>query len=172
VAEQASSTLNKAFTLNTYRDLAQDPAFGLQQLVEIALKALSPGVNDTGTARDALNYITAIMAELAREPRPAFRVCRNDNGTRVVVRMQGFAELVHLAFGALRRNARDNFEVTRHLLLALKLLAHAGTDGNMRHVIMNEIAAVDESFDRHSVTHAETLVLSALVAEARDRAGS
>jgi uncharacterized membrane protein len=170
VAEAASAALRKAFTLNTYRDLPQDPAFGLQQLVEIALKALSPGVNDTGTARDALNYITAIMAELAREPPPAFRVCRDDSGPLVVVRTRGFAELVELAFGALRRNARCNFDVTRHLLLALELLAHTTADSNMRQVIMNEIAAVDEGFDRQSVTSAETLAISALVARARGHA--
>ena len=63
VQDDAACGLREAFTVNTYRDVTQDPAFGLQQLVEIALKALSPGVNDTGTARDALNYITAIMRE-------------------------------------------------------------------------------------------------------------
>jgi len=168
VQDDAACGLREAFTVNTYRDVTQDPAFGLQQLVEIALKALSPGVNDTGTARDALNYITAIMVEIVRRPRPAHCVCRDGDSPVLVARMRGFDELAQLAFAPLRRNATRNFEVTRHLLVALKLLAELANDANQRRTIAQEIAAVDEGFDRSSVTRAESLVISALVAEARD----
>ena len=169
VQDNAASGLHEAFTVNTYRDVTQDPAFGLQQLVEIALKALSPGVNDTGTARDALNYITAIMVEIVRSPRPAHCVRRDGDSPILVARMRGFDELAQLAFAPLRRNATRNFEVTRHLLVALKLLSELANDATVRRTIAQEIAAVDEAFDRSSVTRAESLVISALIAAARDR---
>jgi len=64
--DAAVASLNSAFAVNTYRDVKQDAAFGLQQLVEIALKALSPGVNDTATAGTSLDYVVAILIELTK----------------------------------------------------------------------------------------------------------
>jgi len=43
----------------------QDPAFGIRQLVDVALKALSPGINDTSTAAMCVDYLAAILARLA-----------------------------------------------------------------------------------------------------------
>lgn len=57
--------LRSAYAVNTYRDIRQDPGVGVQQLVDIALKALSPGVNDVGTARTVLHYLSAALCELA-----------------------------------------------------------------------------------------------------------
>jgi hypothetical protein len=108
------------------------------------------------------------MVEIVRRPRPAHCVRRDGDSPVLVARMRGFDELAQLAFAPLRRNATRNFEVTRHLLVALKLLAELANDANQRRTIAQEIAAVDEGFDRSSVTRAESLVFSALVAEARD----
>jgi uncharacterized membrane protein len=43
------------FGIKTYRTIEQDPAFGIRQIVDIALKALSPGVNDPTTAVNCLD---------------------------------------------------------------------------------------------------------------------
>jgi uncharacterized membrane protein len=162
--------INRAFTLNTYRDLGQDPAFGVQQLVDIALKALSPGVNDTGTARDALNYLTAIFLEIARDPSPARRLCGNAGAALVSVRVRTFEEFIQLALAPLRRNAAANFDFTRHILEALALLAQCARDSRVRHVIAQEIAAVDEGFERATLPTADALRMAEAVRSALERA--
>ncbi|MGZ8268778.1 MAG: DUF2254 domain-containing protein, partial [Burkholderiales bacterium] len=169
-AERDVVAINRAFTLNTYRDLGQDPAFGVQQLVDIALKALSPGVNDTGTARDALNYITAILLEIAREPSPARRLCGSAGAVLVSVRLRTFEEYMQLAFAPLRRSAAANFDFTRHLLGALSLLAESARDPHVRHVIAQEIAAVDEAFERAALPTSDKLRMAEAVRSALERA--
>ncbi|GJG89623.1 hypothetical protein tb265_48040 [Gemmatimonadetes bacterium T265] len=49
---------------------AQDAAFGVQQLVDVALKALSPGVNDTTTAVTCVDHLTAVLARVAARHMP------------------------------------------------------------------------------------------------------
>lgn len=48
-----------------HRTVEQDPAFGIRQLVDVALRALSPGINDTSTAAMGVDYLAAIQARLA-----------------------------------------------------------------------------------------------------------
>jgi uncharacterized membrane protein len=158
--------LNAAFTLNTYRDLAQDPAFGLQQLVDIALKALSPGVNDTGTARDALNYITAILAEIARAPAPTRQLRLSDGRLALLMRVRSFEEFVQLALGPLRRSARANFEFTQHLLGSLTLLARISEESHVRQALALEVGATEETFERSALSSADKLRLERALREA------
>jgi uncharacterized membrane protein len=168
-AERDVAAINRAFTLNTYRDLAQDPAFGVQQLVDIALKALSPGVNDTGTARDALNYITSILLEVAGAPSPARRLFRSEGMLLLSIRVRTFEEYMQLAFAPLRRNAATNFDLTHHLLEALSLLADLAGDPHIRNVIAQEIAATDEAFQRAALPTSDKLKIVQAVQAARER---
>jgi uncharacterized membrane protein len=65
--------LNAAYSLGNQRSLDQDFGFGLRQLVDIALKALSPGVNDTSTGVMCLDRLGTLLALLAERPQPAPR---------------------------------------------------------------------------------------------------
>ena len=51
--------------------MEQDAAFGIRQIVDIALKALSPGINDTTTAVMCVDHLTAILARFAPRPIPS-----------------------------------------------------------------------------------------------------
>ncbi|MEJ7665548.1 MAG: DUF2254 family protein [Hymenobacter sp.] len=57
-------------SLGRHRNPEQDVAFGLQQLVDIALKALSPAVNDTTTAIMAIDYLGELVGRLAHTHLP------------------------------------------------------------------------------------------------------
>ncbi|WP_250636929.1 DUF2254 family protein [Hymenobacter sp. PAMC 26628] len=101
-----------------HRNPEQDVAFGLQQLVDIALKALSPAVNDTTTAIMALDYLGELVGRLAR--REFSGVLRGDGQhLRVLVRVYSFEAYVQLAFDLVRENVRGNPAVLRRLLRAL-----------------------------------------------------
>jgi uncharacterized membrane protein len=64
-----------AHILNRTRTVEQDAAFGLRQIVDIALRALSPSMNDTTTAVLCVNYLADLMRHLAaRHPESCFRV--------------------------------------------------------------------------------------------------
>jgi uncharacterized membrane protein len=105
-APEAAQDLLAGFAINTYRDIVQDPEFGLQQLVDIALKALSPGVNDVGTARNVVHYITSVLCELARRTAEEQRYFCQDGRLAVIKNCRTFEDIVQATLAPIRRNAR------------------------------------------------------------------
>ena len=61
-ADRMSRSLKRAQVTGPVRTLAQDPAFGIDQLVEIAIRALSPAVNDTYTALTCVDWLPTLCA--------------------------------------------------------------------------------------------------------------
>lgn len=68
--------LRGLFAIGCQRTVEQDAAFGVRQIVDVALKALSPGVNDTTTAVMRIEYLTAILARLPDRRRQRRRLGR------------------------------------------------------------------------------------------------
>ncbi len=126
-------------SIGRHRNPGQDVAFGLQQLVDIALKALSPAVNDTTTAIMAIDYLGELTGRLARREFPG--ALRSDGQhLRVLVRVYSFAEYVRLAFDLVRENARGNPAVLRRLLRALALAARQVRDPTRRPALHEQAA--------------------------------
>jgi uncharacterized membrane protein len=84
--------LQAAYIVNQQRTIDQDAGYGIQQIVDVALRALSPGVNDTTTAVMSVDYLTAILVCLAlrRIASPRRYV---DGQIRVIARGPTFATL-------------------------------------------------------------------------------
>lgn len=110
-------------SIGRHRNIEQDVAFGIQQLVDITLKALSPGINDTTTAIMAVDYLGEIGERLARRAFPA-RLRSDGQHLRVLVRAADFDDYIRLAFDLPRINARGNHAVLRRLLRTLSLIAN------------------------------------------------
>ena len=111
-------------SIGRHRNVEQDVAFGIQQLVDIALKALSPGINDTTTAIMAVDYLGAVSEQLAQREFPA-RLRSDGQHLRVLVRSMDFDAYIQLAFDLPRINAKGNHAVLRRLLRALALVNEA-----------------------------------------------
>ena len=111
-------------SIGRHRNIEQDVAFGIQQLVDVTLKALSPGINDTTTAIMAVDYLGAIGEQLARREFPA-RLRSDGTHLRVLVQAADFEDYIRLAFDLPRINAKGNHAVFRRLLRALSLVATA-----------------------------------------------
>lgn len=121
-----SEVVHGAVHLGRERTLDQDVAFGIRQLVDVAVKALSPGVNDPTTAVQAVERLTDVLAVLAT--RPLFGMVRNDDAVVVGVPSAGFAEHLDLALRQVRRYGVDEPAVVRAMAACLRDLAEvAGT---------------------------------------------
>jgi len=91
------AALDGALRLDFERSASEDVAYGLRKVVDIAVRALSPGINDPTTAVHALSHASALFGELAARPADA-RVLRDDDGTvRVVVPPWDLPTLLQLA---------------------------------------------------------------------------
>jgi uncharacterized membrane protein len=124
-----ASDIEGAVATADRRSQHQDPGFGLQQLTDIALKALSPGINDTTTAVMSINYIGAIIRKLAHEEIRPQVFCDKEGRARVHIPYPSFNEYVQGSFGAIRAVATTNVPVLQGLV--------AGVD-RARRVTKNE----------------------------------
>lgn len=114
-----------ALALAPERTMEQDVAFGFRQLVDIAEKALSPGVNDPTTAVQALDEMHDLLRRLAAAPDP--RPARRDDAgvARLVLPERNFAELLSLAFDEIVHYGADSQRVLRHIRRILDDLGNA-----------------------------------------------
>ncbi|MCC3153562.1 DUF2254 domain-containing protein [Hymenobacter sp. BT770] len=107
-------------SIGRHRNIEQDIGFGIQQLVDIALKALSIGINDTTTAIMAVDYLGEICGRLARREFPAPWRGAGQH-LRVLVNIPTFEDYIRLSFNLVRLNAQNNPAVLRRMLRALAL---------------------------------------------------
>ena len=106
------------------RDLDQDVDFGLRQLTDIALKAMSPGINDPTTAVTCMGYIRAVLVRLTERATPAAVRHFPGEGLTVIVRRRGFDEYLESLLQINRYVAGDAW-VAGEMLRALQGCAHA-----------------------------------------------
>jgi uncharacterized membrane protein len=128
IDKETTEQLNRIYAVDNFRTIDQDVAFGLRQIVDIVMKALSPGVNDTTTAVISIDYLTAICSHLAVHSFPThFRFA--DNRLHVIARSPSFEDLIDLALNQTRQNAKDNVAVILRILHSLEKIAFRITDG-------------------------------------------
>jgi uncharacterized membrane protein len=113
--------IRAAFAIGETRTSQQDVSYGLRQLADIAVKALSPGINDPTTAQDAIFHGAAVLAELLRHDPPAAVTI---DGTRrlVMADRPSHRELVAIAFDETRRAAAAHPTVCSYLLASIHTL--------------------------------------------------
>ncbi|MBX7157711.1 MAG: DUF2254 domain-containing protein [Verrucomicrobiae bacterium] len=102
--------LNRYFGVAAYRTIEQDAAFGIRQLVDIALKALSPSVNDTTTAVTCIDYLGAILKRLIKRKIPCGIYLKNDE-VRLLARSNTYQYFLDEAFHQIRQSGKDNTAV-------------------------------------------------------------
>ncbi len=141
------AALNASYSISSHRTVDQDPAFGVRQIVDMALKALSPGVNDTSTAIMCVDYLTAILARLAVRKFPASR--RYEGGElRVIAMAPTFEDLLAEAFDQIRRNAGGNVSIMARTLGALDMLAGLTTSPRRRTALHAQVQWIAELAER------------------------
>ncbi|MEU9781084.1 DUF2254 domain-containing protein [Streptomyces phaeochromogenes] len=118
-ATKGLRALSFQVSVGAERTFHQDLGFGLRQLSDIALRALSPAVNDPTTAVQAVDRIVQFLSSVAQRPLGAL-LHRDRQGTvRLVQPVPGWTELVDLAFTEIRGCAVASPQVTRRLLAGL-----------------------------------------------------
>jgi len=125
VTESLQERINSAFILGHQRTAAQDIEFPIHQLVEIAVRALSPGINDPFTAMTCIDRLGSALHRLAQREMPSpFRLDERDR-LRVVLPAVTFTEIVNGSFGPIRQYARSSAVVTIRLLETIAVVARA-----------------------------------------------
>jgi len=137
LTSEAMAELRGAFDLGPTRTLQQDVESGVLQIVDIALKAISPAVNDPSTAINCVDQLSAIMIRFAsREPPEA--VLYDPPGTvRVVIPWIGFDRLLEAAFEQIRMYSKSDVAVSLRLLRALGDIAATTPDPEYHRMMLD-----------------------------------
>jgi len=142
-----TAALNGAYSISRHRTIEQDPAFGIRQIVDMASKALSPGVNDTSTAVMCVDYLTAILARLAcRQFPPSHRY--DGEALRVITIAPTFEGLLAEAFDQIRRSAEGNVAIMARMLGAIDTIASLTVTPCHRRALDEQVQWIAELADR------------------------
>ena len=140
-ARDIARGLDRAHATGAHRTLAQDLAFAIDQLVEIAIRALSPAVNDTFTALTCIDWLGDALCKISAGWNPA-RVHRDHRGyIRVIAAEASYARLVDRAFDKVRQAGRGMPAVMiRQLDTIAKILPFA--DDEQRKPLLAQAAMI------------------------------
>jgi uncharacterized membrane protein len=114
------------------RTLQQDVEFGILQIVDIALRAISPAVNDPSTAINCVDQLTRILIRWAGRAPPAALLSDPPHVVRVIMPWIDFDHLLDTAFEQIRHYSVSDVAVSLRLLRALDDLAATIDDERMR----------------------------------------
>ena len=169
-ADDVDESVRATFIIGAERTGTQDLGFFVNQLVELAVRALSPGINDPATARTCIDRLEQALCHLAGRRMPsAYR--HDDHGTlRVVASAVTFAGMLDLAFTEIARYGRSSVSVSCRLLEALRDLAPCVTDEEDRLALVRQAIFVgdrsadsfDNEMDRAELAGCYRAALSAL----------
>ena len=145
--DETTAKLNAAYSVSRQRTVATDAAFGIRQIVDIAMKALSPGINDTTTAVMCVDYLAAILVRLATR-RFAPSHCLDQGKLRIITRGPSFESLLADAFDQIRQNGAGNVAIMMRLLGALHTIAGQTADPGRRRAVGERMLWVAELAER------------------------
>jgi uncharacterized membrane protein len=103
--------VNDWIVLATERTPRQDPMFGFRQLVDVAERALSPGVNDPSTAKQALDHLHDLLRALARRSIPAAARVDERGVLRLWLPHPDWSDYVRMAFEEIRSYGSGSIQV-------------------------------------------------------------
>ncbi len=159
---EISDAVRAAVMVGETRTLQQDLAYGVRQLSDVALKAMSPGINDPTTAHDAISHLGTVLADLLGRQSPARQLSGQDGQVLLVPHATTHEQLVGLAFDEVRIASAEQPTVLIYLLEVLyqveQSLAELSRPGAVQALrsqadlihAMNETADVPET-DRERV---------------------
>jgi uncharacterized membrane protein len=158
IGPSAAHRVGAAVAVGRTRSIGSDPAHGIRQLVDIALRALSPALNDPTTAADVVHHLTGPLRTALVRDLPG-RVVKDDRGNRVYMpRTLTHSDYVHGALREIRIRALDQPHVLRALLESIssliEVLVEAGLEGRTG-ALRDEAEATLEVVERSTMTEAD-----------------
>lgn len=156
--------LREAVALASERDVRQDAPFGLQQLVDVGLRALSPSLHDPTTAVACIDRVGALLLRLTARRIPSRWRARGGH-LRLVIDGPGYAEMVEIGLGALTHHAGPHPEVHRRLVGVMEQLWRATSDPARREALGHRLRAHEQRLAAAGLPAADEAALRARLAD-------
>ena len=143
LSEDLRGDLEQPIVIGPKRTPTQDIDFAVAALVEIALRALSPGINDPQTGMTCIDRLTEALAEIMADQDPPTLVPDAEGTIRLIVRPATFEGVISAAFNPIRHAGADHARVLRRLAESLAVLASFTRSREQRDTIARQAAATE-----------------------------
>jgi uncharacterized membrane protein len=142
LSADAAVALRAAFDFGPSRTLQQDVEFGILQIVDIALKAISPAVNDPTTAISCVDQLSRLVIRFASRQVPEPKLYDMQGVARVSVEWIDFERLLDSAFEQIRMYSKTDVAVSLRLLRALGDVVASTEDQELRRMLFERAKRV------------------------------
>lgn len=137
--------LEQVFSFGHHRTLVQDIEFAFQQLVEIAVRALSPGINDPFTAIACINELGSGLALMAKRGSQPGLLRDQDGQARVVLKPVDFEGVADMAFHQIRQNGAAHPAVMIRMLEIIAEVAQSSLHPKERAILQRHARAIRDT---------------------------
>jgi uncharacterized membrane protein len=134
--------IQRCIYVGSNRTPEQDFEYGIRQLVEVCLRALSPGINDPFTAKDCLDYLGAALESVFARPLPASILRDGDDDIRVIKSITEYEGLVRAAIDQVRQASRTDCAVSSHLLDTLEKVTKTARLQEQQQVLLDQATMI------------------------------
>jgi len=164
-------TIRDGVVIGAERTTVQDLEFSVRQMVEVALRALSPGINDVYTALAVINRLTLSIRNMMARGEPQSVWCDTEGTPRVTGPVSTFEGVTDAAFNQIRQSAFGKPAVLIHLTENLGQLLQQAGDAH-RSALEKHLALVLAAGRRTIEDEADLNALEARARDARKETGA
>lgn len=147
-ASPTGPSIMRSVHLGTARTFEQDPKYAIRLLVDIAIRALSPAINDPTTAVQALDQIEDLLRRIGHRKLDAGRGFDASGSLRLIIPMPTWDDYLALAFDEIRQFGATSVQVARRLRAALSGLAESVATEDRRVAVRRYLEQLDSGIGR------------------------
>ena len=142
VDKQVAKLIRRAYQIGNVRTPTQDIEYAVNQLTEMAVRAMSPAINDPFTAMTCLDHIGAGLVEFIRRGDKGSHYYDRDGRLRLVLEPVTFAALLSAAFDMLRHASCDNASVLLHMLEVIDVIGQETQSPEARRQLLCHVGLI------------------------------
>ncbi len=172
VTQEVARLIHRAYQLGSVRTPTQDIEYAVNQLTEMAVRAMSPAINDPFTAMTCLDHVGVGLGEFIQRGERSSRYYDKDGRLRLLLEPVTFPALLGAAFDMLRHASCDNANVLLHMLAVIDLIGQETTAPAARQELLRHASLIQAESqagalieeDRQRIAHCCDALLSKLKA--------
>jgi uncharacterized membrane protein len=160
VDEKVTKQTSDRVVLGACRTPVQDPEFAIHQLVEIALRALSPGINDPYSAITCIDKLNSVLCGLTKRVFPVTQHYDQAGMLRVFCKVLTFKNIATAAFDQIRQEANSNVAVTIRLLESLHNLMAFAQSEEQKCFVIRQTKIIEEQQSKQALAEDDLKVIN------------
>lgn len=149
ISDEIIEGIHKALIIGDRATAEQDAEYSVRQLVEIALRALSPGINDPFTAITCIRKLGDALIFVANREFPVPHYFNEESKLRLLLKPYTFNGLVEASFNQIRQNTSHHVDIIIAMLETLNHLAAAVKDDEHKKAVLAQVEAIQETCVGH-----------------------